>query len=360
MKERTRVAVIGCGNIAGSHLRGYKAMEDRVQVAYCIDIDIERAKKRAAEFGDAQTVVLTDYRQMLSDESVSCVSVCLPNYLHAPVSIDCLRAGKHVLCEKPAAMNYAEALSMKRAADECGRILNIGVVNRFNAGVENLRELILSGGLGEVYQIYCSFRSHRSIPGMGGWFTTKALSGGGALIDWGVHFLDLINYCIDNRPVRTVSAVCHSKLGSPMEQYAYRSMHAGPPDYSGTYDVEEFVTGLVRTEGPTITFNGAWAQNIDESAMFIEFMGTKGGAKLMYGDRYTVYTVRDGEFVSEVPQYEMPHMFNKEMACFIDSALKGERNRANIDEVLVTARMMDAIYASAEKGCEVVTEDAGA
>ncbi len=356
MSEKVRYAVIGCGNISGAHLGGYQALGDRVEPAYFIDIDIAKAEARKEKYGAPQTVCLTDYREMLRDDTVSCVSVCLPNYLHCPVTVDCLRAGKNVLCEKPAALNLAEALRMKAAADETGKILNIGVVNRFNAGVERLRERVLAGELGEVYQIYCSFRAHRSIPGMGGWFTTKALSGGGALIDWGVHFLDLINYVVDNKRPTTVSAVCHSKLGNPMKDYVYRSMHAGPPDLSGTYDVEEYVTGLIRTEGPAINFNGAWAQNIDESAMFIEFMGTKAGAKLIYGDHFTLYGVRNGELYSETPEFDIPPMFHKEIACFIDSARKGEKIRSNIDNVLITAGMMDAIYASAEQGREVVPD----
>ena len=229
---------------------------------------LRRRKGKAAE----------DYREMLQDPAVDAVSVCVPNYLHAPITVDCLDAGKHVLCEKPAAMNYAQALQMKVAADRNGRILNIGVVNRFNTAVNKVKNMILAGELGEVYHVYCSFRSHRSIPGLGGPFTTKALSGGGVLIDWGVHFLDLINYCIGSPTVRSVSGAAYGKLGRNMRDYVYTDMWAGPPDYSGTYDVEEFITGMVRTDGPTITLNGAWAQNINDDAMFIEFLGDKAGS----------------------------------------------------------------------------------
>ena len=356
MARKTKAALIGCGNISGAHGDGYKAIADYVDIAYCVDLIPERAEQRKAQYGNADTVCLTDYREMLRDPSVDVVSVCLPNYLHAPVTIDCLNAGKHVLCEKPAAMNYAEALSMKEAADRNGKILNIGVVNRFNRGVEAVREVILSGGLGEVYQIYCSFRAFRSIPALGGWFTTKAQSGGGALIDWGVHFLDLINYCMDNPRPRTVSAVCHSKLAADMRDYQYRSMHAGPPKYDGVNDVEEYVTGLIRTDGPALTFNGAWAQNIDESAMFIEFMGTKGGIKLDYGSHYTLYTTRNGEFVAERSKFDIPNHFLAEIRAFVDSAARGEKIRSNIDNVLVTAQTMDEIYRSAAEGREVTVE----
>ena len=242
---------------------------------------------------------------------------------------------------------------MKKAADKNGKILNIGVCNRFNESVERIKKLIADGEIGEMYQIYCSFRAFRSIPALGGWFTTKELSGGGALIDWGVHFLDLINYCIGDFKLKTVSAVCHSKLAVDIKDYVYRSMHAGPPRFEGVYDVEEFVTGLIRTDGPTLTFNGAWAQNIDEDAMFVEFMGTKGGIKLKYGGHYTIYSTKNGELVSETPEFEIPNMFEREIEAFADCSLKNEKIRSNIDNVLITARMMDAIYESAEKGEEI-------
>jgi predicted dehydrogenase len=242
---------------------------------------------------------------------------------------------------------------MKKAADENGKILNIGVCNRFHESVVRIKDLIEKGEIGEMYQIYCSFRAFRSIPALGGWFTTKALSGGGALIDWGVHFLDLINYCIGNFELKTVSAVCHSKLAVNMKDYVYRSMHAGPPKYDGVYDVEEYVTGLIRTSGPALTFSGAWAQNIDEEAMFIEFMGIKGGIKLKYGGHYTLYSTKNGELVSETPDFEIPDMYAREIAAFAECAVKKEKIRSNIDNILITARMMDAIYESSNKGKEI-------
>src|SRR5690606_14614770 len=133
--------------------------------------------------------------------------------MHAQVSIDCLRAGKNVLCEKPAARTYAEALEMKKAQHETGKVLNIGVVNRFNTGVNRIRDIIQSGELGEIYHVYVSFRSHRSIPGLGGAFTTKAIAGGGVLIDWGVHYLDIVMYCTGDPQPKTVTGEVYSKLG---------------------------------------------------------------------------------------------------------------------------------------------------
>ena len=129
MANKRKAAIIGCGSISGGHANGYQKISDRISLAYCVDLIPERAENRKAEYGDDATICLTDYKELLADKSVDIVSICLPNHLHAQVSIDCLNAGKHVLCEKPAAMNYEEALAMKEAADRNGKILNIGVVN---------------------------------------------------------------------------------------------------------------------------------------------------------------------------------------------------------------------------------------
>lgn len=349
-----KIAIIGCGTIANSAHGPSYAKNPKAKISYCVDIIPERAKALAEKYGDAETQVLTDYHDFLQDQSVELVSVCVPNYLHAPISIDCLNAGKHVLCEKPAAVNYAEVLRMKEAADKNQRILNIGVVNRFNTAVNKVRDLIQAGELGSLYHIYCSFRAHRSIPGLGGQFTTKAMAGGGVLIDWGVHFIDLICYCINAPAVQSVSGAAYSKLGTDMEDYVYTGMWAGPPDYSGTYDVEDFVTGFVRTAGPSITLNGAWAQNLNERAMFIEFLGDKAGIKLQYGGQFTLFSTKDDMLTETKCDMNMADMFYDEIDAFIECGRQGKKIRSNVDEVLVTAQIMDGLYQSAESGQEVV------
>jgi predicted dehydrogenase len=350
-----KVAIIGCGTIANAAHGPSYSKNPNAKIAWCVDIIPERAVALAEKYGDAETKTCIDYREMLQDDSVVAVSVCVPNYLHAPITIDCLNAGKHVLCEKPASTNLALVREMKAAADRNNRILNIGVVNRFNKAVNKVKQLVDAGELGEVYHIYCSFRAHRSIPGLGGPFTNKAMAGGGVLIDWGVHFIDLICYVIDAPAVKTVSGASYSKLADSanLKDYTYTSMWAGPPDYSGTYDVEEFVTGLVRTAGPTITMNGAWAQNINDPAMFIEFLGTKAGIKLQYGGNFTLYSTKNGMLTETSFNMEPTDMFYDELDAFIKCAEANEKIRSNVDEILVTAQIMDGLYQSAELGKEI-------
>ena len=343
--EKTKVAVIGCGTIARSqHIPAY-SKNPVAEIKYLVDIIPERAIELAKQYNVPHTAA--DYRDILADEEITAVSVCTPNDTHAQISIDCLNAGKNVLCEKPASVSFDLVKKMKEAADNNGKILNIGVVNRFNTAVNQIKKMIDNGDLGKVYHIYCSFRAHRSIPGLGGQFTTKAISGGGVLIDWGVHFLDLIFYCIGLPKVLTASGENHEALGKDMKNYSYVDMWAGTPDYNGVYDVEDFVTGFLRTEGPTISLNGAWAQNIGESAMFVEFLGDKAGIKLQYGGDFKVYSAKDGVLYETMPTFPKADMFYDEIDSFLKSAAENSKNRANIDHAMITSEVMEAIYKSA-------------
>lgn len=349
--KKIKVAVIGCGNIARAHVPAY-AQNPTAEIKYLVDIKQERATELAEKYSVPYTA--TDFREILGDKEVEAVSICTPNDTHAPIAIECLNAGKNVLCEKPASVSFELVKEMKKAADRNGKILNIGVVNRFNTAVNKIKDMIENDELGKVYHIYCSFRGHRSIPGLGGPFTTKDKSGGGVLIDWGVHFLDLIFYCLGLDSALTVSGEIYSELGKDMEKYAYVDMWAGPPDYSGTYDVEDFVTGLVRTAGPTISLNGAWAQNIGESAMFVEFLGTKAGIKLQYGGDFKIYSAKNGVLYETLPTFSKADMFYDEIDSFLRSAMENTKNRANIDKVMITSEVLEAIYKSAKLGREVI------
>lgn len=353
--EKMKIAVIGCGGIANAaHIPAYMKNEG-VEIAYFCDIIPERAEAAVEKYGCGKAV--TDYHEVLADPEVKAVSVCVPNYGHSVISIDCMRAGKHVLCEKPAARTYAQALEMQKVQHETGMTLNIGVVNRFNNSVQRIKEYIDAGKLGEVYHVYVSFRAHRSIPGLGGDFTTKAVAGGGALIDWGVHFLDIVMYCCSDPTPLTVSSETFCKLGKDMAGYAYKDMWAGPPKLDGTYDVDDSVTALVRTDGPVITVHGAWAQNIGESEMYIDFMGDKGGIRLQYGADFTLYTVENGALIQYTPVFPSTNHFENEINAFVDCVRTGKKLPSHIDTAIITSRMMQAMYDSADAHREVVLEE---
>lgn len=349
--KKMKVAVIGCGKIANTaHIPAYIANLD-AEIKYFCDIDLQKAEKAVKEYGCGTAI--EDYRELLKDPEIEAVSVCTPNHIHSTITIDCLRAGKNVLCEKPAARTYAEALEMQKVQHESGKVLNIGVVNRFNTGVNIIKKMIEDGELGEIYHVYVSFRAHRSIPGLGGSFTTKAISGGGALIDWGVHFLDIVMYCTGDPQPRTVTGQTYCKLGRDMKNYSYVSMWAGPPDYEGTYDVDDFVTAMIRTNGPSITLNGAWAQNIGVEEMYIDFLGDKAGIRLQYGADFKMYTARDGVLLETTPKFNMTNMFQNEIDAFVKCIRTGEKLASHIDTVILSSQIMQAIYDSSDSGAEI-------
>jgi predicted dehydrogenase len=214
----------------------------------------------------------------------------------------------------------------------------------------------MSGSLGEVYHVVASFRAHRSIPGLGGSFTTKAVSGGGTLIDWGVHRLDIIMYCTGDPEPLSASGKAYCKLGADMKGYVYESMWSeNTKNTDGTYDVDDFVTAFVRTKGPTITLNGAWAQNIGVGEDYIDFLGTKAGIRLTYGGGFKVYgTTPFGTLYSDEPHYEEGNMYQKEIASFIRCVREGVRDAAHIDNAILTSKIMQGIYDSSDSGREIV------
>lgn len=346
-----KVGVIGCGTIANAaHIPSYMKNPE-VEIKYFCDDKFYRAERAVEKYGCG--IAVADYHEVIADPEIAAVSVCTPNDMHPVIAMDALRAGKDVLCEKPAARTYAEVEQMVQAQRETGKLLAIGVVNRFNDSVRRIKEYIDEGRLGTVDHVYVSFRQHRSIPGLGGAFTTKAIAGGGVLIDWGVHYLDIVMYCCgDPRPL-TVSGETFSRLGRDIPAYTYRDMWAGPPKMGGTYDVEEAVTGLVRTEGPVISFNGAWAQNIDEKECYIDFMGDKGGIRLQYGGNFTLYTAEHGSLVRFTPEFEMQDMFQREIDSFVDAVQRGTPLPSTVGTVAVTARLMQAVYDSAARHREI-------
>ena len=323
----TTVAVIGCGRISDmAHFPALSQMEN-VRIKYACDLLIEKAEEKKAKYPKIEKVI-TDYKVALADEEVDAVFVLTPNYAHYTITMDALKAGKHVLCEKPITVNYA-------------------------LSVEMLREWADAGKFGNIYHVYCSFRDFRNIPGLGGAFTTKSQSGGGVLIDWGIHFLDLILYVLGGAKIKSVTCDAYNEMAKDMKSYKYHGMWAEDTSNieNGTNDVDDFITGHIRTDKASISFNGAWAQNINKYELFIDFMGDKGGARLTYGGKFEFY---DGQTLETInPEYDIPNMYLCEDTAFIQSIETGVKDKNNIDNILESMKLLDALYTSAEKKEEI-------
>lgn len=351
--DKKVIAVVGCGRIARiAHFPAFSKMEN-IRVKYACDLIEEKAQKMKEDFPIIEEVI-TDYNVALNDKEVDAVYVLTPNYAHYTVTMDALKAGKHVFCEKPITVNYDLSCQMAEEAKKQNKILNIGVCNRYHKSVELLEEMNRNGEFGNIYHVYCSFRNFRCIPGLGGAFTTKSQSGGGVLIDWGVHFLDLILYILGGAKLKSVTCDAYSEMAKDMKSYKYTSMWAEDTAdiENGTNDVDDFITGHIRTDKASISFNGAWAQNINKNEMFIDFMGDKCGARLSYGGKFEVYKGDTLETVS--PDYEIPNMYLKEDIAFVESFSTGIKDKNNIENILESAKLLDTLYASAEKKGEIV------
>lgn len=345
---KTTIAIIGCGRIAnGAHFPALANLIDKVRVKYACDLVLEKAVKAKEKYSFVENVT-TDYHEVLADPEVKAVWVLTPNYAHYYVTMDALKAGKHVFCEKPITVNYKLSKEMADEAEKRGLILNIGVCNRFNKSVETLAQYCKEGKFGNIYHVNCVFRSFRSIPGLGGSFTTKSESGGGVLIDWGVHFLDLILYVLGGAKIKSATCDTYSEMAKDMKSYRYKSMWAADTVNleNGTNDVDDYVTGYVRTDKASISFDGAWAQNIDKDEKYIDFLGDKAGARLTYCG---TFAFTDGATLeTTVSDGNIPDMYTREDDAFIESVNTGVKNRGNIADVIETARLLQLLYDSAE------------
>jgi len=200
MMKKLKIAVIGCGGIAkNAHFPAYLKMDDVEVVAFC-DVILERAEEAVKLFGNG--VAYADWRDVLKHPDLDAIDICTPNLYHSEIAVAALNAGLHVFCEKPDAVSVEECMKMKAAAEKSGKILMVMRNNRYLATSTYLKSFIADGKMGEIYAGRCGWQRRRGIPGRGGWFTTKALSGGGPLIDLGVHMIDLSIWLMGNpKPV---------------------------------------------------------------------------------------------------------------------------------------------------------------
>lgn len=194
--EKHRLAVIGCGGMESTHEQALMGLRDRVDVVATVDKEIDRARNSANALGAPAAVA--DYREVLDE--VDAVLVVLPHHLHYEVGMACLRAGKHVMMEKPLANTEAQCLDLIQAATECGRTLMTAYVMRFNPLVERLRELINDGTLGEVFQLSIWTEQLTRRPD-GDWHNRAATLGGGQFFSHGCHYVDLLLWLL-GEPLR--------------------------------------------------------------------------------------------------------------------------------------------------------------
>ncbi len=351
-RERLNVAVIGLG-IGKHHLRDYAANPRANPVAIC-DLDPARSKASAEQYNLDVDQCYSEYEKLLANAGkldLHAVSVALPNFLHAPVVKAAFQAGLHVLCEKPIAMTADQGREMIRAAEQADKTLMINLSFRFTAQSRALKRAVEEGLVGEIYYGRTVWHRRRGLPGFGGWFGRKAQSGGGPIIDLGVHRLDLAMWLMGNpRPV-TVSASTYNVIGA---RQAERQGKA--------FDVEDLGAALIRFDnGATLILEASWAGFTEKKEdMVTQLWGTEGGIiQRNVGEGY--------DFEARLFQEKGQSLWSAELAqplgpCpsayteFVDAVLDGREPLAPGRHGLDVQLILDAVYQSAETGREVRIE----
>ncbi|NOZ40923.1 MAG: Gfo/Idh/MocA family oxidoreductase [Planctomycetes bacterium] len=294
-----RLGIIGAGSIGEVHAKA--ALEAGQKVACVADVDLDKAKLLAAEYEGCQATA--EVKELLADESIDAVVVCVPNRWHKDLAIESLRAGKDVLLEKPMGLNVAECAEINAVAAETKRLLQIGLVYRLSSVGQAAKSVVESGDLGTIYHAKAHLFRRRGVPGLGGWFTTKDVSGGGPLIDLGVHVIDISTWLMGTPTPKRVSGKVYSHFGKQMKDYVYEEMWAGPPKLDGICDVEDSAHAMIHFEGGgSLDLQVSWAINMPtpnmESAETIALFGDRGGLSFkLQGNHVDVASQRYGRNV---------------------------------------------------------------
>ena len=345
--ETVRVGIIGAG-IGRAHLQGYSKVPNAEVVALC-DVDEARARAMAASMKVEGVQFFSDHRAMLEEAGIDAVSVGVPNVLHRPIAVDCLQAGKHVLCEKPLSINAREGQKIADAAAKYKVKCMVGQVNRFRGDSQFLKGAIANGDLGRIYYAHTGWLRKRGIPGYGGWFTTKAMSGGGPLIDIGVHLLDIAWWLSGCPNPVSVTGVTYAEFG-PRGKGLGGWAKANP---KGTFDVEDLAVAIIRFDnGQTINLEVSWAINNASERQWCQLYGTEGGCE--WGEKAGIFTEMHG--LTANSHIDLPQLdpWQGETQHFVDSIINDTIPDPDATQGVTMMNMLDAIYKSAETKREVI------
>ena len=352
-----RIGIIGAGGIAQLHAQ--TAAKVGLEVAAICDIDEDRAKQLAGQYNGA--IATNSHATLLEMSDVSAVAIATPTSTHKPLAIAALQAGKDVLLEKPMAIDCGECDEIIDAVQRADRLLQMGFVCRVAPASRAVKRFIDAGRLGRIYHAKATLYRRRGIPGLGRWFTTKRESGGGVLMDLGVHLLDLVLYLTGPPQPTRVCAACTSTFGSPIENYTYDEMWAGPPNPKGVFDVEDAVTALIHFDnGMTLDLDTTWAADLPNGIYRdgVLLLGDKGGCFFdLWSNEVILTAQQDGYLVDTKPSFPpgdaWAAAWQRQYEVFAENLDQRKAPEASATDGRAVQRLLDALYRSAESGCEV-------
>jgi predicted dehydrogenase len=332
-KKTLRIGLIGVGGAAQvSHIPALKKIEDVELVALC-DRDPEKVNRVAQKFQVPRSTNRLD--DLLEDESIDAIDICTPNFLHAPMAIAALEAGKHVLCERPLARSAEEARQMVRAARKADRVLMCSLQHRFRADAALLRKFVEKGDLGDIFYSKAGWLRQRTEWDSDEWRRQRRESGGGVVLDLGFQMLDLSLWVLGGPKVASVTASVHRQKKG---------------------EVEDSATAFLRLEtGATLTLELTWGLLMEKDFAYVNLFGS-GGAALL--NPFRLHKGMHGALVNVTPNLDTlrnqyKQSIEGQIAHFADALRKGQRPVGDAEEILPVMELMDAIYRSADQGKEV-------
>ncbi|MCM8772166.1 MAG: Gfo/Idh/MocA family oxidoreductase [Candidatus Omnitrophica bacterium] len=361
--KNLKAGIVGAGGIADYHISGY--LKSGVNVVAISDIDTQRAKVKAEKFNIKN--VYSSYKEMLEKEKdLDIVSVCVPNKYHAEISIECLKNGINVFCEKPPALNAKETEEMVKTAKEAKKTLMFDFNNRARPEAQALMKYIKNGEVGRINSAQALWIRRCGIPGFGGWFTQKALSGGGPVIDL-LHMIDLALYFMEFPEPDYVLAKTFYDF-------------SGNPDFKGPWGIPDVEGGLMDVEtsshafitfktGQVLFARNSWAEMNKREEVSVTFQGTKAGGMIrrLFGrdgiddtaiDTCELYTMENGKPVNRKIIVEPDPKMGRERAVInFVKTIKGEEEPfSKPEEAIILMKIIDAIYKSSEENRPVKIE----
>jgi predicted dehydrogenase len=339
MRSNLRLGVIGAGAIGRKHLRACQTCRG-VEVAAVCDVDAGRVREAAAAFDVPRA--LASHRQLLAGDGVDAVSICTPNNTHMPIALAALKAGKHVLCEKPLGLNARQARRMVRAAEEAGLLLMVAQSARYGAAAQFVKGLADAGRFGEIYYAKALWLRRAGIPK--GWFQDAEQSGGGPLIDLGVHAVDLMWWVMGRpRPV-TAFGVTFDHLGRSGQGMGDWGVGYNPAGFS----VEDMVAALVRFEdGRALGIDISWAAHTSD-LYWLRLFGTKGGVQI--SPELVTYETDGKASMDSFAKLPEQDTYSAEIRHFAECIRRGREPISPGAQAVVVTAMLDAIGRAASTG----------
>jgi len=347
--SEVRFGFIGAGQIA-HHAADCLKRHPHAKLVAVQDLHEQRVKDLTGKHGVES--VFTKIEDLLSHKSVDAVYIATPNKFHAPLAIQALEAGKHVMLEKPFAMSTAEANQVIAAAKKADKVITVGMNQRFTGDSQKIKSLVEAGTFGEIYHAKAYWFRRTGIPKFGTWFVSKELAGGGSLYDIGVHMLDLCLWVMGNFSPVSVTGMTYTKFGN-------RGLGEGGWGMSDRsdvkFDVDDFSSAFIRfANGATVTLDTSWAcHRPDGSRDNVELFGTEAGATLRPARLFRAGTAPDSayEVIEPKAQIAMPHQ--ERLHNFVNHLRGEEALCVTPDQALAVQKILDGIAESARTGNEV-------